>query len=278
MNARRKMSAPHDMPTPTGGRPKVSTRALAQVIERSSRIQGPAAQAYVARLRRAHPAASPAEIVAKLEKRFVSVVTAGGVAVGGTATLPGIGTLAALSAAAGETVVFLEATALYVLALASVCGIPLDHRERRRALVLAVLVGDNSRTAVAELIGPGRTSGAWVSESVASLPLPAVSRLNSRMLKYFVKRFTVKRDPRAIPLAGLALAELTHSCRSGSRRTSATGRPTGAGATGSTPAPPIKTIGSSVGCWSVRSRTSLCSVSNCSTRRLARLIHPTDVR
>jgi hypothetical protein len=193
MNARRKKSAPGEMPATTGGRPKASTRALAQVIERSSRVQGPAAEAYVARLRRAHPAAGPAEIVTKLEKRFVSVVTAGGAAVGGTATLPGVGTLAALSAAAGETVVFLEATALFVLALASVYGIPLDHRERRRALVLAVLVGDNSRTAVAELLGPGRTSGAWVSESVASLPLPAVSRLNSRMLKYFVKRFTVKR-------------------------------------------------------------------------------------
>ena len=136
---------------------------------------------------------APAEIVTKLEKRFLSVVTAGGAAVGGTATLPGVGTLAALSAAAGETAVFLEATALFVLALASVYGIPLDHRERRRALVLAVLVGDNSKTGVAELIGPGRTSGAWVSESVASLPLPTVSKLNSRMLKYFVRRFTLKR-------------------------------------------------------------------------------------
>jgi hypothetical protein len=193
MSARRKMSAPDDMPAATGGRPKASTRALAQVIERSSRIQGPAAEAYVARLRRAHPAARPDEIVTKLEKRFVSVVTAGGAAVGAAATLPGIGTLAALSAAAGETAVFLEATALFVLALASVYGVPLDHRERRRALVLAVLVGDNSKTAVAELIGPGRTSGAWVSESVASLPLPAVSKLNSRMLKHFVKRFTLKR-------------------------------------------------------------------------------------
>jgi hypothetical protein len=101
--------------------------------------------------------------------------------------------VAALSAAAGETVVFLEATALFVLALASVYGIPLDHRERRRALVLAVLVGDNSKNAVAELIGGARTSGGWVSESVATLPLPAVSKLNSRMLKYFVKRFTLKR-------------------------------------------------------------------------------------
>src|SRR6516165_5130250 len=151
MSARRKMSTRDEMPATTGGRPKASTRALAQVIERSSRIQGPAAEAYVARLRRSHPAASPAEIVTKLEKRFVSVVTAGGAAVGAAATLPGIGTLAALSAAAGETAVFLEATALYVLALASVHGIPLVHRERRRALVLAVLVGEDSRTAVAEL-------------------------------------------------------------------------------------------------------------------------------
>ena len=100
MSARRKMSTPDERPATPGGRPKASTRALAQIIERSSRIQGPAAEAYVARLRRAHPAAGATEIVTKLEKRFVSVVTAGGAAVGAVATLPGIGTLAALSAAA----------------------------------------------------------------------------------------------------------------------------------------------------------------------------------
>ncbi len=194
MSARRtKGSEPDSQPAGTTGRPKASTRALAQVIERSSRIQGPAAEAYVARLRRSHPGAGPAEIVAKLEKRFVSVVTASGAAVGAAAIFPGIGTLAALSAAAGETAVFLEATALFVLALASVHGIPLDNRERRRALVLGVLVGDNSKNAVAELIGSGRTNGAWVSESMAALPLPAISNLNSRMFKYFAKRFALKR-------------------------------------------------------------------------------------
>jgi hypothetical protein len=169
-------------------------RALAQVIERSSRIQGPAAEAYVARLRRAHPAASPAEIAAKLQKRYLAVVTASGVAVGMAATIPGIGTLSALSAAAAETVAFLEATALLVLALAVVYGIPADHRERRRALVLAVLVGDNSRHAVAELIGPARTNGGWIAEGMASLPLSSMSRLNSRLLKSWVKRYTVRRS------------------------------------------------------------------------------------
>jgi hypothetical protein len=167
---------------------------LTQVIERSSRIQGPAVEAYVARLRHTHPGASPAEIATKLEKRYLAVVTASGVAVGAAATIPGIGTLSALSAAAAETVAFLEATALLVLSLAVVYGIPADHRERRRALVLAVLVGDSGKHAVAELIGPGRTNGGWISEGVATLPLSSMSRLNSRLLKSWVKRYTVRRS------------------------------------------------------------------------------------
>ncbi|GFG67330.1 hypothetical protein MKUB_48200 [Mycobacterium kubicae] len=193
MSAWRRKKQLDQQPMEGTGRGKLSSRALAQVLERSSHIQGPAAEAYVTRLRRSQPEASPAQIAAKLEKRFVHAVTVSGAAVGATATLPGIGTLAALSAAAGETAVFLEATAVFVLALASVYGIPLDNRERRRALVLAVLVGDNSKGAVAELVGSGRTKGGWVSESMASLPLPALSKFNQRMLKYFVKRFALKR-------------------------------------------------------------------------------------
>jgi len=179
--------------TGTAGRPKASARALAQLIERSTRIQGPAAEAYVARLRRTHPGAGPAEIVAMLEKRYLAALTASGAAVGSAATFPGVGTLTALSAGAGETVFFLEATAVFVLANAVVYGVPADHRERRRALVLAVLVGDDTKRAVGELIGPARTNGGWLAEGMASLPMSTLGRLNTRMLKYAVKRYTVKR-------------------------------------------------------------------------------------
>ena len=58
---------------------------------------------------------------------------------------------------------------------------------------MAVLVGEDSKHAVAELLGPGRTSGSWLADGVATLPLPAVSQLNSRLLRYFVKRYTLKR-------------------------------------------------------------------------------------
>lgn len=192
--SRRTRPAPYEVPDPGQGRPKASARALAQVIERSARVQGPAAKAYVERLRRADPGAGPAQIVRKLEKRYLAAVTGSGAAVGSTAAFPGIGTLAALSAAAGETVLFLEATAMFVLAVADVYGVPAEHREQRRALVLAVLVGDDSRRAVAELIGPGRTSGAWLTEGVASLPMPAITQLNSRLFKRAVRRFTLRKS------------------------------------------------------------------------------------
>jgi hypothetical protein len=194
MSARRTRSSADSLPATPEAKPKRSARALASIVERSSRIQGPLASAYVDRLRRADPDAGPASVVAKLEKRYVTAVTASGAAVGTTAVLPGVGTLAALSAAAGETAVFLEATAFYVLAIAAVYGVPIDDRERRRALVLAVLVGNDSKQAMTDLIGGGRTSGAWLSEGVASLPLPALSQLNARLLKRAIRRFTLRRS------------------------------------------------------------------------------------
>ncbi len=173
--------------------PSAAAKILSQIIERGARVQGPAVKAYVERLREHHPTATPADIIEKLDKQYLAAVIASGAAVGSTAAFPGIGTLVAMSAVAGETVVFLEATAVYVLAVAEVHGIPAEHRERRRTLVLAVLVGDDSKHAVADLLGPGRTSGAWLADGAASLPLPAVSQLNSRLLRYFVKRYTLKR-------------------------------------------------------------------------------------
>jgi len=193
--ARRRQSAPDSyLVAPEVGQPKSSTRALAHVIERSSRRQGPAAEAYVARLRRTYPEAGPAEIITKLEKHYLRALMASGAAVGSTATIPGVGTVAALSAGAAETAFFLEATAVFVLANAVVYNIPAHHYEQRRALVLSVLVGDDSRRAIGELIGPARTNGGWLAEGVSSVPLSTLGRLNRRMLRFFVKRYTVRRS------------------------------------------------------------------------------------
>ncbi|MGW0159003.1 hypothetical protein ACWDUN_06730 [Mycobacterium sp. NPDC003323] len=191
MNAR--FSAKNLPATQTDEDPSAAAKALSQILERSARLQGPAVKAYVDRMRKQRPDAGPAEIVTALEKHYLAAVMASGAAVGSAAAFPGIGTLAAMSAVAGETLVFLEATAVFVLANAEVHGIPADHRERRRALVLAVLVGEDGRGALADLVGGKRTSGAWISDGAATLPLPAVSQLNNRLVKYFVKKYALKR-------------------------------------------------------------------------------------
>lgn len=190
---RARSSTKSQLPATVDENPSAMARALSQIIERGARVQAPAVKAYVDRLRDGNPGATPAEIVTKLEKQYLAAAMASGAAVGSAAAFPGIGTLVAMSAVAGETVVFLETTAVFVLAVSEVHGIPADHRERRRTLVLAVLVGDDGKHAVADLIGTGRTGGAWLSEGAASLPLPAVSQLNSRLLKYFMKKYAFKR-------------------------------------------------------------------------------------
>lgn len=202
---RRKPEKPEQLParpddagtSPGVTSPGMSAKVLSHVLESSTRLQAPAVKAYVARLRRSSPDATPAQIVTRLEKQYLAAVMASGAAVGSAAAFPGIGTLAALSAVAGETVVFLEATAAFVLAVAEVHGIPVEQRERRRTLVLSVLVGeDDSKGAVRDLLGPGRTSGAWLSEAEL-LPLPLVSQLNTKLMHYFVKKYTVKRTAMA---------------------------------------------------------------------------------
>lgn len=195
MRLRRKQSTPENLPA-APDEAGMSAKLLSHVLESSSRVQAPAVRAYVARLRRSNPDATPAEIVAKLEKHYLAAVMASGAAVGSAAAFPGIGTLAALSAVAGETVLFLEATAAFVLAVADVHGIPVEQRDRRRALVLSVLVGEEGKGEVRDLLGPGRTSGAWLAEAEL-LPLPVVSQLNTRLMQYFVKKYTIKRTAMA---------------------------------------------------------------------------------
>jgi len=191
----RKQPSPDNLPA----KPEdsgMSAKALSHILESSSRLQAPAVKAYVARLRRATPNATPAEIVTKLEKHYLAAVMASGAAVGSAAAFPGIGTITALSAVAGETVLFLETTAAFVLAVAEVHGIPVEDRERRRTLVLAALVGEDGSGGVKDLLGAGRTSGAWLAEAEL-LPLPVVSQLNSQMTQYFVKKYAIKRTAMA---------------------------------------------------------------------------------
>jgi hypothetical protein len=174
------------------GLPQVLLRGL----ENALGVQRAPVAGYVARLRRARPDATPAEIIVVLEKQYLAAVTSTGAAVGGAAAVPGVGTALALTLSGGETVVFLEATALFALAVAEVHGIRVDEIERRRTLVLAVILGDRGAMLVEKMVG--RTGQHWGDLLPDVLPMSSITAINKTLGRWFLTRYGRKQGVLAI--------------------------------------------------------------------------------
>ncbi|MGW4478165.1 hypothetical protein [Rhodococcus triatomae] len=166
-------------------------QAITSLLDNGARLQGPAVEGHVSRLRRAHPGESPQQIVDRLERMFLLAVTGSGGAVGAAAAVPGIGTAGSIAAVGAETAFFLEASALFTLAVASVHGIPVDNHERRRALVLAVALGSAGMEIVEKAVG--KTTKNWGALLSGKLPTQTVRGMNNSMVHTFVTRYAVKR-------------------------------------------------------------------------------------
>ncbi|MGH3788596.1 MAG: hypothetical protein ACRDRG_19085 [Pseudonocardiaceae bacterium] len=165
--------------------------AVLRGLEKAISMQHAPVAGYVARLRRAQPDATPAEIIAGLEKRYLAAVTGSGAAVGGVAAAPGVGTGAALALSGAETVVFFEATMLFTLAVAEVHGIRVDEVERRRTLVLAVVLGDQGAMLVEKMAG--RTGQHWGRLLPDAIPISSITAINKALGRWFVKRYGRKQ-------------------------------------------------------------------------------------
>ncbi len=164
---------------------------LLRAVEKAISIQQAPVAAYVARIRRARPNADPAEIIALLERRYLTTVTGTGAAVGGVAAAPLVGTGAALMLSGGETVVFFEATALFALAVAEVHGIRVAEFERRRTLLLAIVLGDNGAMVVEKMTG--RTGQHWAELLPEAIPLSSITAINKTLGRWFLKRYARKQ-------------------------------------------------------------------------------------
>ncbi|MGH3811140.1 MAG: DUF7662 domain-containing protein [Pseudonocardiaceae bacterium] len=114
---------------------------LTDSIDRAIRVQHSVVADHLRRVRRRHPGATPAEIVAALEKKYVATVTSTGAAVGAVAAAPRARPAVALALTVAEAAAFLEATALFTLAVAEVHGMPIHDVERRRMLLLTIVFG-----------------------------------------------------------------------------------------------------------------------------------------
>lgn len=179
----------------------VSGKVLKSAVEHALRVQQPLVASHVGRLRRDKPYATPAEVIAALNKQYLFTVGGTGAAAGAAAVLPGIGTAASLATGTAEAVAALDASVLYTLAVAEVHGLRMADVERRRALVLAVVLGEGGTKLMQKVTGG---SPHWATQLADNLPLPKLGPVNQTLVRWFVKRYAARQGAlafgRALPL------------------------------------------------------------------------------
>ncbi len=161
-------------------------------VDRAIRVQQPTVQAHVARVRRGRPDASPQQVVDVLGSLYLTTVAGTGAAIGGMAAAPTVGTGAALLMSAGETVAFLESSALYTLAVAEVHGVDIEDIERRRTLLLAVLVGESGAQLVEK--AAGRSAKHWAMLLPDRISRSAIEQVNTVLGRWVLRRYGAKQS------------------------------------------------------------------------------------
>ena len=159
------------------------TATLMHLVDRA--VQNPKADEQVEALRRDNPRATPAELIAKLDKRYLRRVALLGGAVGAVAAVPAVGTGTALLLTSSQVAAFLSSSAGYVMAVASVHGVRVDDVERRRTLLLASLLGEEGAHAVSGQVGLGTLY--WGKAALTKLPIGTIKAVN-RMLTHRLLR------------------------------------------------------------------------------------------
>jgi hypothetical protein len=170
---------------------KVVTSALKTGMDKAISFQTPAVKAHIRRMRRSRPDATPAEIVEALEKHFLATVSGLGAAAGGPAAMPGPGQLVTLALAGGEILSVLEATGLFALAVAEVHGVEIEDLERRRTLVLAVIMGEASSSVIEKIAG--KTGKYWGKALTKAIPMTKIAQINKVLGHNFVTKYGTRQ-------------------------------------------------------------------------------------
>lgn len=174
---------------------------ILDLLDKAIGLQTPLVRRNIARARQRNPEATPAEVIRTLERMYVSALAGTGAAVGGAAAAPAVGTGIALALSAGEAFSSLELSTLFVLSVAEVHGIRLDEIERRRTLVMGILLGQSGSTTIGKIAE--RTGQHWARQLVSKVPVATLRQINSVLGKNFITKYGTKQGiivlGRAVP-------------------------------------------------------------------------------
>lgn len=164
---------------------------LSVALDKAVDVHQPVIDAYLRRARQRRPEATPAELITSLERQYLAAVTALGGAGGAVAAMPGPWSPGAFALNIAEVSAFLDASACFVLAVAEVHGVRVDDLNRRRTLLVAILLGNSGATFVQE--AAGRTAPHWGRMIVKGIPMSAIRNANKVLGRNFVTKFGTKQ-------------------------------------------------------------------------------------
>lgn len=167
-------------------------RVLINALDRAVGMQTSLIANYVTRLRRKHPEESPTQLQRRIDRHFMRLSTASGAGVGATAAVPGVGFIAATAAVGAESLVFLDAAAFHTMASAHLRGADISDPERRRALILVVLLGAKGSAIVDTFVGDAAADDQArrlpTTQLLNRFSVPTLASINSRLLRSAVTR------------------------------------------------------------------------------------------
>ena len=169
-------------------------RAFIGAVDKAVQLQTSTIRTYVDWLRRQNPDATPAEIQKLMDKHLKNTVTGTGAGVGAAAAVPGIGLFTGAAAVAGESVLFLDLAAFYAVASAYLRGEDIADPERRRTLVLSLLMGTKGLAIVDAMLGddagkiPGKSTLAKFSGPTLANTNNVLQRIAMRSMRKTLRR------------------------------------------------------------------------------------------
>ncbi|NLZ58248.1 MAG: hypothetical protein GX898_08130, partial [Corynebacterium sp.] len=162
-------------------------KLLIPALDKAVHMQTSAIEGYVAWLKRKNPDHNPQQLQRLMNKHLKTIATGSGASVGLTAAVPGIGFITGALAVGAESLVFLDAVAFYTMASAHLRGVDIAHPERRRALILVVLLGARGSALVDAAVGDIGTRKAPAA-SISRISIAGLGDVNNRLMKMAIKR------------------------------------------------------------------------------------------
>ncbi|MDO5746876.1 MAG: hypothetical protein Q4P66_04360 [Actinomycetaceae bacterium] len=143
-----------------------------------------------------YPNISAPHLVIELENAFLKQAGFSSAAVGAGAAYPGVGTIVAAGATAVELTAFSAESVFYILSVAKLCGVDSTDKDRRRALVLSSLMGDEGAKLVSDQLG--LQTLAWARKSLQTMSSPTLGAVNKMLMKYTRKKVAQRLSGRLL--------------------------------------------------------------------------------